>query len=111
MSSGRNLPRPQLPKRSVTPQSAQSSQATVTVASFQGSLPLPPPEILIEYEKAYPGATALIIEWIHSETQHRRSQELSLQEHIHQMEQQDQRHRQQIERWGSVRSTIGLVLG
>ena len=47
----------------------------VTARLFRGSLPLPPPEILAEYEAVFPGVTSVLIEWTAAQADHRRGLE------------------------------------
>jgi uncharacterized membrane protein len=42
---------------------------------FSGSLPLPPPSVLAEYNAAYPGLVDKIVEWTEIQRQHRQALE------------------------------------
>jgi uncharacterized membrane protein len=47
----------------------------ISLMMFRGSLPLPPPPILSEYEKAFPGLTNKIIGWTEEQRTHRQALE------------------------------------
>jgi uncharacterized membrane protein len=47
----------------------------ISLMMVRGSLPLPPPPILAEYEKAFPGLVEKIITWTEEQRKHRQSLE------------------------------------
>jgi uncharacterized membrane protein len=47
----------------------------ISLMMFSGSLPLPPPPILAEYEKAFPGLVLKIIKWTEEQRSHRQALE------------------------------------
>jgi uncharacterized membrane protein len=77
--------------------SIQTQNATLTV-SFQS--PLPPAELLAQYEHIHTGAIDIIIRWTEEESQHRRV-----------LEEREQLRRHQIEMRAAIRSTRGLYFG
>jgi len=56
------------------PQVTKAIQISLMMISG-GALPLPPPSILAEYEKAYPGIVSKIIEWTEQQRAHRQALE------------------------------------
>lgn len=70
MSKGR--PKPPRPRNN-SPIQTQQKQVTVQAASFKG--PLPPPSLLQEYDRIYPGAARVLIERAEKEADHRHEQE------------------------------------
>lgn len=52
-----------------------SFSATVTSTTTSYSGPIPPPEILRQYEEVSPGSVALILEWAGSQAKHRQGLE------------------------------------
>jgi uncharacterized membrane protein len=47
----------------------------ISLMMFRGSLPLPPPPILSEYEKTFPGLTEKIVAWTEEQRIHRQALE------------------------------------
>ena len=93
MARSKNVPQRQLSQRGMT----QSVQQTFTVSMHS---PLPPPELLAQYEQDHPGTTDIFIQWINDETEYRRSTEERDQAHLHKMEVRQ-----------GQRSTLGLAFG
>jgi uncharacterized membrane protein len=52
-----------------------SKAIEISLLLFSGSLPLPPPQVLAEYNDAYPGLVEKIIHWTEQQRQHRMSLE------------------------------------
>jgi uncharacterized membrane protein len=48
---------------------------SLSVMTASASLPLPPPSVMMDYEKALPGLNAKLVEWTERQSQHRQSLE------------------------------------
>lgn len=62
--------------------------------------PLPPAEMLDEYERIYPGAAKIIFDWVAEESAYRRNEMMK-----------DAEHRRDMERQDALRSFLGLACG
>jgi uncharacterized membrane protein len=54
------------------PAVSRAIEISLTMAMFSGSLPLPPPEILKEYDSVHAGLSDKLIEWTERQSEHRR---------------------------------------
>jgi hypothetical protein len=64
-----------LRKAGIDPTPDVTKAIEISLMMFRGSLPLPPPPILAEYEKTFPGLTEKIIHWTEEQRTHRQSLE------------------------------------
>ena len=81
MSTGPNLPpvpasEPDIPRRDSKPGKVSAVSESIRFSGFSG--PLPPPEVLGQYEKLCPGPSDRIIRLAEEEAMHRRSIEQSI---------------------------------
>ncbi len=53
------------------PNVSKTLEISLSMMMASGSLPLPPPSLLVEYERLYPGFTAKLIEWTEEQRRHR----------------------------------------
>jgi len=94
----RNVPQRQGQHGALPHQNDDVQTQTHLTLSFQS--PLPPAELLSQYEHIHNGTIDIIIRWTEEESKHRRM-----------LEEREQLHRHQIEMRAAIRSTRGLYLG